>query len=124
MPWTSFGRWSRVVAETASSSSGWRSRRIRSIVPFPAPDVPVTTMTGPGGPFNSLPLKEANELGSLAVRETSYGLRLADPRLRQEPSGLDSAEFGDGHEDVEDLRSRHVFRGLVQDLLDPGVAVL
>ena len=37
--------------------------------------------------------------------------------------GLDTAELRHGHEDVEDLRGGHVFRWLLEDLLDVGVPV-
>jgi hypothetical protein len=90
------------------------------MVPFPAPEVPVTTMTGPR---EALPLEEADQLGPLAFRETSDGLRLADPGLCEEPTGLDPAELGHSHEDVEDLRGRDVLGRLAQDLFDPRLAV-
>jgi hypothetical protein len=48
-PFSSPSRRGRVVAEIASSSSGMRASSSRSIVPLPAPDVPVTTKTGLGG---------------------------------------------------------------------------
>ena len=90
------------------------------MVPFPAPEVPVTTMTGPR---EALPLKEADQLGPLAVRETSHGLRLADPGLCEEAAGLHPPEFGHGHEDVEDLRGCDVLRRPAEDLFDPRLAV-
>src|SRR5215471_19450477 len=83
-----------------------------TIVPFPAPDGPVRTMTGP------LPVEERNQLLALAVREAADGLRLADAALVQHPQRLHAAELGDGHEHVEDLRRRDVLRGLGEDLLD------
>ncbi len=45
-PSTSPGRCVRVVAETATSSSGSRSTSALISVPLPAPDGPVITKTG------------------------------------------------------------------------------
>src|SRR5438552_12352662 len=116
-PSSSPGRRSRVVADTASSSSGTRSRSIFARVLFPSPEVPVMTKTG-----GRLPVEEPDELGALALRQPSNGLRLADPALIQEPSGLDAAELGYGHEDVEDLRRGDVVRRIPQDVVDVGGA--
>src|ERR671922_853317 len=120
MPSISFCRRSRVVAETASSSSGIRLSRMRSIEPLPAPEVPVTTTTGEW----SLAPEEANELGPLPVRETSDRLRLADPCLGEEARCLYPPELGHRHEDVEDLRRGDVLRRLPEDLLDVCLPVL
>src|ERR671925_1052035 len=119
MPSISFWRRSRVVAETASSSSGIRLSRMRSIEPLPAPEVPVTTTTG-----EALAPEEANELGPLPVRETSDRLRLADPRLGEKACRLHAPELGHRHEDVEDLGRGDVVRRLPEDLLDVCLAVL
>src|SRR5207253_4969921 len=117
-PSSSPGRRSRVVAETASSSSGTRSSSIRASVLFPSPEVPVMTKTG-----GRLPVEEPDELGALALRQPSNGLRLADPALVQEPGGLDAAEFRHGHKDVEDLRRRNVLRRIPENIVDVGGAV-
>src|SRR5688572_15822891 len=94
---------------------------MRSIEPFPAPDVPVTTTTGE---VLELAPEEANELGPLAVRKASDGLRLADARLREEARRLDAAELRHGHQDVEHLRRGHVLGRLLEDLLDVRDPVL
>ena len=92
---------------------------MRSIEPFPAPDVPVTTMTGVA---TELAPEEANELGPLAVRETSHRLRLADPRLGEEPRGLDAASLGTA---MRMSKTRCItLRRLLGDLLDVCVPVL
>src|SRR5436309_3643150 len=117
-PSSSPGRRARVVAETASSSSGTRSSSIRARVLFPSPDVPVMTKTG--GPLR--PVEEPDELGALALRQPSNGLRLADPALIQEPGGLDAAELRYGHQDVEDLRRRDVLRRIAEHVVDVGGA--
>src|SRR3954451_21934777 len=114
-PSVSAGRWARVVAETARRSCGTRSRAARTMVSLPAPDGPVTTKTFPGA---RLAVEEANQLVPLAVREAADGLRLADPALVEEASGLDAAELGHGHQHVEDLRRRDVLRRVAQDFLD------
>src|SRR5436189_1398402 len=88
----------------------------RSSVPLPAPDVPVTTMTG-------LTVEEANQLGALPIGQTADGLRLADPAHVQEPRRLDAAEFRYGHQHVEHLRRRDVLRRIAEDLLDRDVPV-
>src|SRR5947207_120573 len=106
----------------ASSSSGTRSSSIRARVLFPSPDVPVMTKTG-----GRLPVEEPDELGALALRQPSNGLRLADPALIEEACRLDAPELRDGHQDVEDLRRRDVFRRIAQDVVDvgaPGFEVL
>src|SRR3954465_9877211 len=102
MPSRSFARRSRVVAETASSSSGIRSSSGRSSVPFPAPEVPVITMTG----IEALTVEEPNKLRALAVREPADGLRLADPAEVEEAGRLHAAELRDGEQHVEHLRRR------------------
>jgi hypothetical protein len=75
-PFCSPSRMGRVVAETAISSSGWRSTSRLISVPLPAPLGPVITKTGSG-----LPVEEANQLGALALGEAAHRLRLADPAL-------------------------------------------
>src|SRR4051794_18027928 len=91
VPSRSPGRCSRVVADTASSSCGKRPRSARTSVPFPAPEGPVTTKTGPG--TKCLPAEEADELGALALGETADRFRLADPRLVQVAGRLHAAEL-------------------------------
>ncbi len=76
-------------------------------------------MTKTGG---RLPVEEPDELGALALRQPSNGLRLADPALIQEPGGLDAAELGHGHQDVEDLGRGDVVRRIPQDIVDVGGA--
>src|SRR5262249_61950373 len=83
-----------------------------TIVPLPAPDGPVRTMTGP------LPVEEVNQLLALAVGQAADGLRLADAALVEHPQRLHTAELGDGHEHVEDLRRRDVLGRIGEDLLD------
>src|SRR5438034_3202669 len=120
MPSCSPGRCSRVVADTAISSSGKRGTSLLISVPLPAPDGPVTTKT-------FLPIEEPNQLRPLALGEAADRLRLADPALVQEAGGLDASELRDRHEHVEDLRGRDPFRWIAQDLLDPhlpGLQVL
>src|SRR5438046_2694859 len=116
-PSSSPGRRSRVVADTASSSSGTRSSSIRASVLFPSPEVPVMTKTG-----GRLPVEEPDELGALALRQPSNGLRLADPALIEETGGLDATELRHGHQDVEDLRRRDVLRRIPEDIVDVGGA--
>src|SRR5438874_9118942 len=103
----------------ASASSGTRSSSSRARVLFPSPDVPVMTKTG-----GRLPVEEPDELGALALRQPSNGLRLADPALVQEPGGLDAAELRHGHQDVEDLGRRDVLRRMAEDVVDARRAVL
>src|ERR1041385_7859137 len=74
-------------------------------------------MTRAGG---RLPVEEPDELGALALRQPPNGLRLADPALIQKPSGLDAAELGDGHEDVEDFRRGDVVGRTPQNVVDAG----
>src|SRR5438132_724817 len=76
-------------------------------------------MTKTGG---RLPVEEPDELGALALRQPSNGLRLADSTLIQEPGGLDAAELGYGHQNVEDLRRGDVLRRIAQDVVDVGGA--
>src|SRR2546430_7249489 len=97
----------------ASSSSGTRSSSIRASVLLPSPDVPVMTKTG-----GRLPVEEPDELGALALRQASNGLRLADSALVEEACGLDAPEFRHGHQDVEDLRRRDVLGRVAQDVVD------
>src|SRR5438034_8045231 len=101
----------------ANSSSGTRSSRSRARVLFPSPDVPVMTNTG-----GRLPVEEPDELGALALRQPSNGLRLADPALIEETGGLDATELRHGHQDVEDLRRRDVLRRIPEDIVDVGGA--
>src|SRR6266516_2706903 len=117
-PFSSPGRCSRVVADTASSTSGIRSSRIFSSVPLPAPDVPVTTRT------SGLPVEEANQLGPLPVGEASHRLRLADPAHVQEARRLHPSELRHRHQHVENLRGRHVLGWIAQDLFDLDAPVL
>src|SRR5437764_11126869 len=102
----------------ASASSGTRSSSSRARVLFPSPDVPVMTKTG-----GRLPVEEPDELGALALRQASNGLRLADPALVQEAGGLDAAELRHGHQDVEDLGGRDVLRRIAENVVDAGGAV-
>src|SRR5262245_40280450 len=111
-PSSSPSRRSRVVAEMASASSGIWTSRAFSRVPFPAPEVPVTTKTG------ELPVEEPNQLGPLAVGEAHDRLRLADEGLVQKTRGLHPTELGDGHQHVEHLCGRDVLRRVVEDLVD------
>src|SRR6187551_3795575 len=99
MPSCSSGRLGRVVADTASASSGIRSTSIFANVLFPSPEVPVRTKTG-------LAVEETNQLRPLAVREAADGLRLADPALVEEPGRFHTAELGHRHQHVEHLRGR------------------
>src|SRR5215212_11910542 len=106
-PFSSPSRRSRVVAEIASSSSGIRASSSRSIVPLPAPDVPVTTKTGVGGMPRTLlggglpAVEEVDQLGALPFGEAAHRLRLADPGLVEEATRLDAPELRQRHEDVE-----------------------
>src|SRR5881398_1824794 len=117
-PFSSPGRCSRVVAETASSSSGVVSSKTFSSVPLPAPEVPVTTTT------RGLPVEEANQLRALAVGEPSYRLRLADAAHVQEARRLHPPELRHRHQHVEDLCGRHVLGRVAEDLLDLDATVL
>src|SRR5436190_3000791 len=72
-------------------------------------------MTKTGG---RLPVEEPDELGALALRQPSNGLRLADPALVQEAGSLDAAELRHRHQDVEDLRRRDVLRRIAEDVVD------
>src|ERR671930_1251272 len=116
-PFSSPGRWSRVVAETASSSSGIRFSKSFSSVPLPAPEVPVTTTT------SRLPVEEANQLRALAVGKPSHRLRLADPAHVQKARRLHPTELRDRHQHVEDLCGRHVLGRVAEDLFDLDAAV-
>src|SRR5262249_56914772 len=80
-------------------------------------------MTKTGGRVR-LPVEEPDELGALALRQASNGLRLADPALIEEGGGLDAAELRQGHQNVENLGGRHVFRGIAENVVDAGRAVL
>src|SRR5712691_4749688 len=112
-PFCSPGRCARVVAETASSSSGMRSSNSFSSVPLPAPEVPVTTRTR-----LLLPVEEANQLRPLTVGEASHRLRLADPAHVQEARRLHPSELRHRHQHIEDLRRRHVLGRVTEDLFD------
>src|SRR5581483_3611401 len=116
-PFSSPRRCRRVVAETATSSSGTRSSSAWISVPFPAPEGPVTTKTG-------LPVEEANQLGALAIRQAPDRLRLADPALVEEARGLDAAELRHRHQHVEHLRGRDVLGRGIEDVLDLNLAQL
>src|SRR6476659_1445852 len=105
----------RVVAETATSSSGTRSSRAWISVPFPAPEGPVTTKTG-------LPVEEPNQLCAEAIRQAANGLRLADAALVQEARRLYAAELRDGHQHVEHFGGGHVLRRGVENVLDLDLA--
>src|SRR5205823_1785592 len=118
-PFCSPGRCSRVVAETANSSSGMRSSNSLSSVPLPAPEVPVTTRTRP-----LLPVEETNQLRPLTVGEASYRLRLADPAHVQEARRLHPSELRHRHQHVENLRRRHVLGWIAEDLFDLNAPVL
>src|SRR2546423_3489593 len=72
-------------------------------------------MTKTGG---RLPVEEPDELGALALRQPSNGLRLADPALVEEPCSFDTPELRHRHQDVEDLRRRDVLRRMTQDVVD------
>ena len=115
-PSSSPGRCARVVAETATSSSGSRVEQPLISVPLPAPDGPVTTKTGSGRATQRL--KSADQLGALALGEPADRLRLADPALVEAARRLDAAELRHRHQHVEDLRRRDVLGRLEQDLLD------
>src|SRR6185436_11645049 len=117
-PFRSPGRCSRVVADTASSSSGIRASNSFSSVPLPAPDVPVTTTT------RLLPVEEANQLSALTVGQSSHRLRLADPAHVQEARRLHPPELRYSHQHVEDLRSRHVLGRVTEDLFNLDASIL
>src|SRR5712691_5784625 len=119
-PFSSPGRCSRVVAETASSSSGMRSNTSFSSVPLPAPDVPVTTTTSGW----ALPVEEPNQLRALAIGEPSHRLRLTDPAHVQEARRLHPPELRHRHQHVEDLCGRHVLGRVAEDLFDLDASVL
>src|SRR3954462_6594804 len=120
MPSRSFARRSRVVAETASSSSGIRSSSGRSSVPFPAPEVPVITMTG----IDALTVEEPNQLRALSLGQPADGLRLADPAQVEEPGSLHAPELRDGEQHFEHLRRRDEVGRVAKDVLDPRAAAL
>src|SRR5205823_12024615 len=115
-PSASAGRCGRVVADTATSSTGIRSTSSPMSVPFPAPDGPVTTKTGRAATSTACLLaavvEEVDEFGALALGESADGLRLADAALVQEPGRLHPSELRDGHEHVEDLGRRDELRRL------------
>ena len=97
-PSCSPGRCGRVVAETASASSGKRGRTSWISVPLPAPDGPVTTKTGVAAREDVLaPVEEGNQLVTLAVGETADRLRLADAALVEQARRLHAAELRDRH---------------------------
>src|SRR3954451_13220698 len=97
-----------------------RSSSGRSRVPFPAPEVPVITMTG----IDALTVEEPNKLRALAVREPADGLRLADPAEVEEARRLDAAELRDGEQHVEHLGRRDELGRVAKDVLDAGAAAL
>src|SRR3954471_13170230 len=109
----------RVVAETASASSGNRGSTSSISVPLPAPDGPVTTKTGFAATTGaSTMVEEVNQLVALAVGQTADRLRLADAALVEQTRSLHAAELGDRHQHVEDLCGRNELGRLAQDLLD------
>src|SRR3954454_15828635 len=124
MPSCSPGRCGRVVAETASASSGKRGSTSWISVPFPAPEGPVTTKTG----FVVLPVvEEGNQLVPLAVGQAADRLRLADAALVEQARRFHATELRHRHQHVEDLGGGDVLRRLAQDLFDgnrPGLQVL
>src|SRR4051812_38978450 len=97
-----------------------RSSSGRSSVPFPAPEVPVITMTG----IEALTVEEPNKLRALAVREPADGLRLADPAEVEEAGRLHAAELRDGEQHVEHLRRRDEVGRVAEDVLDADAAAL
>ena len=133
-PCSSPGRCGRVVAETATSSSGSRSTSARISVPLPAPEGPVITKTRDPGHALAVRLRgsaqagpspvveEVDELGALPLGEPADGLRLADAALVQQPRRLDATELRHRHQHVEHLGRRDVVGRVEQDLLDLGVA--
>src|SRR5436190_24377097 len=92
-----------------------------SSVPLPAPDVPVTTMTGS---CLGLTVEEANQLGPLAIGESTDRLRLADPTCVQKTRGLHAAELRHRYQHVEDLRRGDVLGRIAEDLFDRDASVL
>ena len=68
-----------------------------------------------------LAVEEPNQLCTLAIRQATDGLRLADAALVEEPGRLHAPELRHGHQHVEHLRGRDVLRRAVEDVLDRAV---
>src|SRR5919205_3391221 len=115
MPSRSPGRGSRVVAETASWSSGTRSSRERISVPLPTPEGPVMTKTRPTQ--GTLPAQHADQLGPLALREAADRLRRRDPAQLEHLVDLHAPVLGHREEHVEDLRRLDVLRRLQEEVV-------
>src|SRR5262249_3530956 len=95
-----------------------------SSVPFPAPEVPVTAITGKTARAGPLPVEEANQLSALSVGEPTDRLRLADATHVQEARRLHPSELRHRHQHVEHLRGRDVLGGIAEDLLDGDASIL
>src|SRR6202030_271110 len=103
-----------------ASSSGTRASSSWINVPLPAPDGPVTTIAD----GRRLPVEELNQLRALPVGQPTHRLRLTDATGVEEARRLDASELRHGHQDVDHLRRRDVLGRVVEDRLDPHLAVL
>src|SRR5674476_808111 len=97
-PSCSPGRVARVVADTEVTTCASRCLTRAMTVPFPAPDGPEITNTA------GMSASEAGEqLGALALRETTDGLARADAALLHDARRLHAPALGRSHEKVDHL---------------------
>src|SRR5262245_36706486 len=116
-----------------------RSSRLRMSVPLPTPEGPVMTKTFPpippilrsdvrGGAEGmsrlQLATQHRDQLGALALRETSNGLGRRDAAHLQDLVDLHAAVLGYGEQHVEDLGGLDVFGRLEEQHVDAGPAGL
>src|SRR3712207_4717055 len=121
MPSISPGRGARVVADTASSSSGTRSRRPRISVPLPTPDGPVITNTS-DTPESAA--QHGDQLGALALRQPADRLARRDAALQEDLVDLHAPVLGHREQHVEDLGRLDVFGRIQEQVVDADSTAL
>src|SRR5450830_169520 len=118
-PSCSPGRAARVVADTEVTTCASRCLTRAMTVPFPAPDGPEITNTA------GMSASEAGEqLGALALRETTDGLARADAALLHDARRLHAPALGRSHEKVDHLGGEQEVGRSDEDVADARVAAL
>src|ERR1700751_2396858 len=94
-------------------------------VPLPTPEGPAITRTRGGLIANGrLAAEVRDQLVALALGEAADGLARRDAALREDAIDLHAAVLGDRQEQVEDLRSLQIFRGIQEQSVDLSAAGL